>query len=245
MTITKTPLLLFCLLVFDAAVAGAAPSALPLGARELTRLVAPEPQALASEYRARLVTLRLFGTQGEGDKTSATLADTATWATFTYRVGELIGRSLQVTAVRGDAVEITDSVSGNVAVVKVGGELQVRLIEHDFDRAAVDHGQHQLSVRALVLARLLGRYGVGATTSEVALHGQPMQRLSTVSAGSALARLGLREGDLLVGMSVNGAAAAAVTPAALCAALTQPSNQVVMVTLVRGGTRFELSYTVE
>ena len=49
--------------------------------REVSALAVPEPNAKASEYAARPVTLRLFGTQGVGSAAFATLADTFNWDT--------------------------------------------------------------------------------------------------------------------------------------------------------------------
>lgn len=222
----------------------------PLTDRELARLAAPEPGAPAAEYRVRAVTLRLFGTQGTGAGASATLADTATWATHTYPLGQTVGRSLVLSAVREDAIELRDSLSGAVSVVRAGADVGVRLVEHAFDFAAVDHGQHQWSVRAAVLGQILGRYGVGATATEVTLNNTRTARLSAVKPGSALARLGFQEGDLLVAVS-RGVSGQPITgplvelPAALCAALAQPSSQTVLVTLLRGGQRFDLAYAVE
>ncbi|MFO0575791.1 MAG: hypothetical protein U1A78_17480 [Polyangia bacterium] len=218
--------------------------------RELARLAAPEPGAPAAEYRVRAVTLRLFGTQGTGAGKSATLADTATWATHTYTLGQTVGRSLVLSAVHEDTIELRDSLSGAVSTVRAGADVAVKLVEHAFDFAAVDHGQHQWSVRAAVLGQILGRYGVGATATEVTLNNTRTARLSAVKPGSALARLGFQEGDLLVSVSrgISGqplAGPLVELPAAMCAALSQPSSQTVLVTLLRGGQRFDLAYAVE
>lgn len=211
--------------------------------REIRTLARPEAGATAADYRARAVTLRLYGTQGAGDAASATLADTANWATRTYRVGETVGRNLTLAAVREDAIELTDTATGTRRTVRAGEELRVRVIEHAFDFAATPHGEHQWGVQAATLARLVSRYGVGATGSEVSLHGARMIRLSAVQPQSALARLGFRAGDLLV--DVNGEPARADSPAALCQALSQASSQMVLVTVVRGGARFEIAYAIE
>ena len=53
--------------------------------REVSALAVPEPNAKASEYAARPVTLRLFGTQGVGSAAFATLADTSNWDTSNVR----------------------------------------------------------------------------------------------------------------------------------------------------------------
>jgi hypothetical protein len=218
--------------------------------RDVARLAAPEPGAAAADYRVRAVTLRLFGTQGSGTSASATLADTASWATHTYALGQTIGRSLVLSAVQKDSIDLRDSLTGAVSVVRAGADVSVRLVEHAFDVAAVDRGEHQWSVRAAVLGQILARYGVGATATEVTLHNTRAARLSAVKPGSALARLGFREGDLLVAVNRGAsgqpmAAPLVELPAALCAAVTQPSSQTVLVTLLRGGARFDIAYAVE
>lgn len=217
-----------------------------LGERDLPGLAAPEPGAPAAEYRVRAVTLRLFGTQGEGSNASATLADTATWVTRTYHKGEAIGRSLILSEVRKDAVEIRDTLSGAVYLVPAGNEQRLRLVEHSFDYAVIAHGQHQSSVRSAALSRILSRYGAGATASEVRLPAERVMRLSAVQRSSALDRLGFQEGDLIV--RVNGQLVAETphwSPSVLCALLTQPSNQVVLVQLRRSGALYELAFAVE
>lgn len=231
----------------NAQAAPAVPTEPPrLSERDLSRLAAPEPGAPATEYRVRFVTLRLFGTQGEGESASATLADTASWATRTYRKGEAIGRSLIVREVRKDAAEIRDSLSGAVYLVPTGGEQRLRLVEHGSDFAAVDRGGHQISVHAAALSRILARYGAGATATEVRLHETRTMRLSAVQRSSALHRLGFQEGDLIV--RVNGQPVAETpgwSPTALCSLLAQPSSQVVLVQLFRGGALYELAFAIE
>lgn len=218
--------------------------------RDVARLAAPEPGATAADYRVRPVTLRLFGTQGSGDSATATLADTSTWATQTYRLGQPLGRGLVLSAVREDAIELRDTVSGTVHTVRAGADVATRLIEHSFDYAALDHGQHQWSVRAATLSQILTRYGVGATATEVTLGTTRAARLSVVRPGSALDRLGFKEGDLLVALD-RGLAGQPPSPsllelpAALCARLSQPSSYAVVVTLIRGGARYDVAYAVE
>jgi hypothetical protein len=239
---------LLATLALSAPTALAAPAATEprLGERDLARLAAPEPGAPAAEYRVRAVTLRLFGTQGEGPSASATLADTASWVTRTYRKGESIGRSLILSEVRKDAAELRDTLSGAVYLVPAGAEQRVRLVEHSFDYAVIDHGQHQSSVRAAALSRILSRYGTGATATEIRLHATRVMRLSAVQRSSALDRLGFQEGDLIA--RVNGQLVAETpgwSPTALCALLSQPSSQVVLVQLFRGGALYELAFSIE
>lgn len=244
---SKTQLLICTCLMLPllSAVAPAAPAppGQTVSADEVARLAAPEPGATPLDYRARPVTLRLFGTQGEGAAASATFADTASWATRTYRVGETLGRSLKLLLVHADLVELVDSASGARLSVRAGADLRFRLIEHAFDRAALDHGQHQWHVQTAVMARILARYGVGGSGTAMALHGVAMVQLSAVQPPGVLARLGFQDGDLLV--AVNGEAATVASPVALAAAVTKPEHQVLQVTLVRGGARLEVAYVLD
>lgn len=236
----STCLLLVCL---AAPAQAASQSAPPISEADVARLAAPEPGAPAAEYRARMATLRLFGTQGAGAAASATLADTSNWITRTYTVGQTIGRGLKLAMVQADAVEILDSVSGARFSLSAGQELRFRLIEHVFDIAAVDHGQHQWTVSSALLARILERYGVGASGQAAVINGVPVIRLSAVRAASALDRLGFQEGDLLV--AVNGEPATTASPSAICMAMTRPSSQVVQISLIRRGGRLELAYAID
>lgn len=219
-----------------------APAQPATAASQAQALIAPEPGAQPGEYQTREVTLRLLGTQGEGATASATLTDTATFYTQTYRVGETIGRNLKVSAVRADAVEL--SAPGAAAQrIPAGGELRLRLVEHEFDRAAVEQGDHQWVVRAPVMARLFARYGVGAMAAPVEYAGLPAVRLAAVQPGSALSRLGFAGGDLI--FEYNGQPATAATPAALAADATQGRSQVLTVKMGRGGSLWERAYVVQ
>ena len=93
--------------------------------REVSALAVAEPGAKATEYSARSATLRLFGTQGEGAAAFATLADTATWDTSNVRVGETMGRSLKLVAVRESAIEIVDTTTNSRRTVRAGEDLTV------------------------------------------------------------------------------------------------------------------------
>lgn len=218
----------------------------PVTASEVRAMTAPEPGAPPAEYRERRVTLRLLGTQGEGALASATLTDTATWHTRTYKLGETVGRNLKLAAIAESAIELTGELTGGDAParkVRVGEDVQLRLIEHEFDTAAVDKGEHQWTVRAAAMARLLTRYGVGATAVPIEFAGLAGVKLGPVQPGSALARLGFQRGDLLFELGGQP-----VTPAsleALAAETTQSRSQVVTVKLGRGGALFERAYVVE
>jgi hypothetical protein len=164
---------------------------------ELSSLLAPEPEAAAAEYEAVAVRYRLFGVQlspvpGES---FATLADTSTWETRNVRVGELLGRNLRVRAILPAGLELEGAGAGRV--LPVGKEATLRLIRHRFDTAAVHQGRHQWTVDSGALARIRGRYGLGARAEPVNLFREPAVRLSHVEPGGVFSRLGLREGDLL------------------------------------------------
>ena len=225
------------------------PSAGPVTASEVRALTAAEPGAPPAEYKPRPVTLRLLGTQGEGELASATLTDTATWHARTYKLGETVGRSLKLAAITESAIELAGGPAGELTgdaparKVRVGEEVQLRLVEHEFDTAAVDKGEHQWTVRAAAMARLLGRYGVGATAAPIEFAGLAGVKLGPVQPGSALARLGFQGGDLL--FEVGGQPATPASLEALAAETTQSRSQVVTVKLGRGGALFERAYVVE
>ena len=209
---------------------------------EVKALSAPEPGAPAAQYQANIVTLRLLGTQGEGAEASATLADTTTWDTRTYRLGETIGRNLTVVAVRDSELRLSAGSAG-VQTVRAGQDVRLRVVEHEFDTAAVDQGQHQWTVKAAVMSRLLIRYGVGATAVPVEYAGLAGVKLAAVQADSVLARLGFQKGDLLLELSGQP-----VTPqslALLATGATQSKNQVLTVKMARGGALWERAYVVE
>lgn len=219
-------------------------------------LAQPEPGATATEYSVRAVTLRLFGTSGAAggpagaaDETSApfaTLADTATWATTNYALGETIGRNLRLVAVFEDGIELVDSEAGGARLrLSAGEDLSVRLVEHRFDRAVIDEGQHQFVVNATGLAGLLASRGLGATLTrmEAAFAGYRGLALVRVDRRGALARLGLVSGDRL--LAIDGEAATADGLAALQARLqaTQPGS--FLLTISRGGSVWEATYVVK
>lgn len=245
---TTTQILLGAALLTFSACSGAgepnvtSASPLPVTAGEVRAMAAPEPGAPPAEYQERRVTLRLLGTQGQGALASATLADTATWHTRTYKLGETVGRNLKLAAIEESQIELT---GGEVPVRKVraGEDVQLRLIEHEFDTAAIDKGEHQWTVRAAAMARLLGRYGVGATATPIEYAGLAGVKLGPVQPGSALGRLGLQQGDLL--FEVGGQPATPASLEALAVETTHSRRQVVTVKLGRGGALFERAYVVE
>jgi hypothetical protein len=164
---------------------------------ELSSLLEPEPRADAAEYEAVPVRYRLFGVRISEvpSESFATLADTANWDTRNLRVGEPLGRSLRVRAIRPEGLELEGA--GAEWVLPVGREATLRIIRHRFDTAAVHQGRHQWKVDSEALARIRGRYGLGARAEPVNLFSEPAVRLSHVQPGGVFWRLGLREGDLL------------------------------------------------
>lgn len=225
------------------AAGGAAPSATPtVTASEAKSLQNPEPGAVPAQYQARLVTLRLLGTQGEGSEASATLADTATWYTRTYRIGETIGRNLKLAAVSESELVLTDG-TAPARTVRPGQDIQVRVIEHEFDTAAVEHGDHQWTVKAASMSRLLSRYGVGATATTTEFAGQTAIKLGPVQPGSVLARLGLQRGDLV--FELGGQPATLTTLEHLAHQASQNQSQVLTLKMARGASLWERAYVIE
>jgi hypothetical protein len=254
-TMRKTSPRLFgrALLFTIAAAAGcsdAEPAASPVNPpteREVQALGAPEAGAAATEYQSRLVTLRLFGTQGtsDGDAATATFADTANFATQSYRVGETLGRNLQVAAIHEDRVEVVDVTSGARRTILAGQDVNARLIDHDFDRAARDEGQHQWTVKGRVMARLAGRYGLGATTTamEQPFAGYRGRRLGAVDRRGVFGRLGLKDGDLV--LAIDGQAATESALLGIPARFVEAKSQVLLLTVARGGNIWEAAYVIE
>lgn len=217
--------------------------------REVRALVRPESGSPATEYHSRAVTLRLFGTQGtsetEGEGATATFADTTNFATRSYQRGETLGRNLQVVAIYEDRVELLDVTSGARRTVRSGDDASVRIIEHDFDGAAHDQGQHQWSVKGRIMSRLAARYGLGATTTVMT---QPFAgfaglKIETVDARGVLGKLGLQAGDLL--LAIDGQAASGPLLSTLTARLSEAKSQVLLLTIARGGNVWESAYVVE
>jgi len=215
--------------------------------REARALVNAEPGAAATEYRSRNVTLRLFGTQAADDEGSAfaTLADTTTFATQNYRLGETIGRNLKLYAIRDSGIELVDVVTGMHRTVEAGQDFTARIIEHDFDRAALDQGQHQWTVKGRSMARLAARYGLGSTVvpMERAFGDWQGVKLGAVDRRGVLGRLGLIEGDLL--LAIDGREASVATTAALSGRFAEQQSQVLLLTIARGGNIWEAAYVVE
>ena len=226
----------------QAEVGPAAVSANAVTTGEVKSLKNPEPGAAPAQYQAKVVTLRLLGTQGEGAEASATLADTATWYTQTYRVGETLGRNLKLAAVRESELELSDG-SVSPRLVRAGQDVQVRLIEHEFDTAAVERGEHQWTVKAAAMARLLGRYGIGATATPIEFAGRAGIKLGAVQPSSLLARLGMQKGDLL--FTLGDKPATPVSLESLAAEVTQARSQVLTVQMARGASLWERAYVIE
>lgn len=211
--------------------------------REVSALAVAEPGAKATEYSARSATLRLFGTQGEGAAAFATLADTATWDTSNVRVGETMGRSLKLVAVRESAIEIVDTTTNSRRTVRAGEDLTVRVIEHEFDRAARETGEHVFHISASSLARVASRYGIGTTCESVELATYTPCKVTAVAKNSLAARVGLQAGDLLI--SADGVTVTPDNLGTILRGLGESRSQSVQLTLARGGVFFPRVYLVE
>lgn len=211
---------------------------------EARALAAPEPGAAAGEYRKRAVTLRLFGTQGSGDGAFATVAETDTWQTRDVRVGQTLGRNLVLTEVREDGVRLRDG--ARALLVPVGADLPAVLVEHQFDRAVRDLGEHVYAVQPAALARLQARYGFGGGAERVSVpdgQGREALRLTTVAPGSLLARLGLGAGDLIY--AVDGELPAPEGLPRALSRLLSPESGAVLVQVGHGHSLWEATYRAQ
>lgn len=210
--------------------------------QELSMLLAPEPGAAADDYEASVARYRLFGVQlspvpGES---FATLADTSSWAARNVHVGELLGRNLRVAAISEKGLELTGS--GVLRVLAPGQEVRLRVIHHRFDKAAVDQGRHQWKVNGSAMAQILGRHGLGGQAEQVQVFSRPALRLSHLQEGGVLARLGLREGDLL--FSMDGKPLAPGELGILAERMSVPGSTV-RLRVYREASFQELTYSVE
>lgn len=216
-------------------------------------LTQPEPGADAAEYSTRLVTLRLFGTSGvtsgepAGESPAfATLADTATWTTANYHLGQSVGRSLRIVAIFEDGIELADSLAGPGAAhlrLQAGEDLRLRLVEHRFDRAVIDEGAHQFRLHGSSMAALGQRYGLGASVLRMsaAFAGHQGLQLVRLDPQGVLGRLGLLSGDRL--LAIDGQTASSEALATLPARVAQPG--VLLLTVARGGNVWEAAYVVQ
>lgn len=201
--------------------------------REVAALAVAEPGAKASEYVARSAELRLFGTQGAGSEAFATLADTKTWETTNVAVGQVVGRSLKLVAVRDSAIDLLDTVSGVRRTVAAGEDISVRIIEHEFDRAAQEDASHVFHVRPKSLSRVAARYGVGASCESAEFASASMCRIASVAKHSVADRLDLKVGDLVV--SADGQAVTPGNLAEVLRSLGTDKSQALQLTIARGG----------
>lgn len=211
--------------------------------QEVAALAVPEEGAPASEYVAHPTTFRLFGTQGEGATAFATLADTSSWDTSNIRVGETIGRSLQLVSVSDAGIELLDTTTREGRMVRSGEDISVRVIEHEFDRAAVESSEHVFHTHARSLARIEARYGIGTSCETVSFAGQSPCKVGVVAKNSVAARLGLQPGDLLL-----GADGSPVTPSNLASQLHrlgEQQSQSLQLSMARGGVVIDRMYVAE
>lgn len=209
---------------------------------ELSALLAPEPGAAAADYAASTSRYRLFGVQLSQvpSESSATLADISTWATRNLRVGELLGRNLQVAAITLEGLELK-GVEGS-QLLRPGQDVRLRVIQHRFDRTAVHRGRHQWRVDAGAVTQIRGRYGLGAQVDQVNVFSEPALRLNQLQERGLLARLGLHEGDLL--FSMDGRPLAPSDLEALADRVAEPGHTVRLRVYREAGFQ-ELTFVVE
>ncbi|GAC1536001.1 MAG: hypothetical protein NVS2B9_01550 [Myxococcales bacterium] len=212
-----------------------------VAAAEVRALLAPEPAALAGEYHAHAAALRLFGTQAAGTpEATATLADTGTWATRSYREGEAVARNLVVETIRPGSVVLRGP-DGSVEL-RAGADAAVRLVRHESDEAARDEGRHVWSVRAAALAKVQARRGLGIQVTPFAIAERQGLAVNAVEPAGVFDRLGLQAGDVIV--AVDGAFARPGDPARIAARLTTAASDVVIVRIARGAEVWDESYVV-
>lgn len=211
--------------------------------REVAALAVAEPGAKASEYQARAAEFRLFGTQGEGSEAFATLADTKTWETSNVTVGQTIGRSLKLVAVRENEIDILDTVTGKPQTVRTGENVSVRIIEHEFDRAAQETASHVFHTDPRGLQRVASRYGVGASCETVAFAGHSPCRITAVAKHSLADRLDLKVGDLVV--SSDGQPVTPDSLASVLRSMADTASQARQLTIARHGVFLPRVYLSE
>ncbi len=241
---TQIVSLLFVALPWLAACSGAdVSSGSTVTDREVAALAVAEPGAKAAEYVARGAELRLFGTQGEGSDAFATLADKKTWETTNIAVGQVVGRSLKLVAVRENEIDLLDTVSGVRRTVAAGEDISVRIIEHEFDRAAQESASHVFHVSPRSLGRVAARYGIGASCQSAEFAGQSLCRISSVAKHSVADRLDLKVGDLVV--SADGQAVTPENLSEVLRSLGSDKSQALQLTIARHGVFLPRVYLAE
>jgi len=209
--------------------------------REAANLFTREAGSAATDYSARLVRLRLFGVQGVGTpEASATLADTATWATRSWDVGGLVARNLRVARIDVDGLALQSS-DGAVHHVRIGADADLRLVRHAFDLAAVDQGNHLWALEPSTLARIRARHGLGATAETFEIEDRAGVVLVEVAEEGLFGRLGLQSGDVV--LTVDGAPAIPADLGRIADRLSAANSDAVVLSLLRGGMTWDATYS--
>lgn len=165
----------------------------PMGAQPL---FLSEPSAPADEYSALPSRWRLFGVQGD-ERRTAVFANTRTWSTRELGQGELLARNLRVDALDDEGAWLVE-VDGSRHRVLFGEEIATTEIRHVSDDAIVYLGRGAYRVDAARLSSLRVRQPLGAVSERVLIPGLMGLRLSAVDSEGLLARLGLKERDILL-----------------------------------------------
>ena len=173
----------------------------------------------------------------------ATLADTKTWETSNVTVGQTIGRSLKLVAVRENEIDILDTVTGKPQTVRAGENVSVRIIEHEFDRAAQETASHVFHTDPRGLQRVASRYGVGASCETVAFAGHSPCRITAVAKHSLADRLDLKVGDLVV--SSDGQPVTPDSLASVLRSMADTASQARQLTIARHGVFLPRVYLSE
>lgn len=162
---------------------------------DLPHLLSREPGASIEQYRARTVTYRLFGVQAGDEVPFATLADTSTWATRNIRPGDRLARNLQVVDIGDDTVTLRGA--GGIQKLHVGEDVALRVIHHIVDEAAVYRGKHRFDADVEAMRLVRDRYGLGADAAYASKLDHDGVELTNVRPDGLLAKLDLRDGDLI------------------------------------------------
>ena len=154
-----------------------------------------------NDYVASNVPYRLFGTaKGDGVRgPSAVIADTTTWSTRTYHVGDALGRGLKVKAI-GEHDVTLQSATKDVGL-GAGNSASLRFIAHRLDLAITPLGRMSYRVAMTTVTQLPVAL---PTTDATSVYGQTVRRLGPIPADTLLSQADFQEGDFLA--TVNGAA---------------------------------------
>jgi hypothetical protein len=209
----------------------------PIDPAELSTVIAPEPGAVAADYRAFDTKLRLYGVQPATG--TATIADTSTWETRDVRVGDLVGRNLRVSSIGTRSFELTATTGATK--IETGHAAAFRVIRHRDDFATAYRGKDRWHADSASMRDLRARHGDGATATPVHVFDLDAAELSTVAPDGAFSRAGFRPGDQL--LSLDGSPISANNLSSVTDHLVTAGT--VKITLLRTGVLHDWLYEVD